>query len=57
MKVIYTGPIDAVYVPEADVVAPRGEPVEILADIAKRLLEQKPWKKAPKPKTKQKADS
>lgn len=43
MKLIYGGPIDEVEVPDAGIVAARGEPVEVPDDVAARLLEQDTW--------------
>lgn len=45
MKLIYGGPIDEVEVPDAGIVATRGEPVEVPDDVAARLLEQDTWSK------------
>jgi hypothetical protein len=47
VKLIYEGPIDEVEVPDAGVVARRGEPVEIDDDLARLLLKQDTWAEAP----------
>jgi len=44
MLLTYSGPHDEVVVPAADVLARRGEPVEIEdEDLAKSLLDQDTW--------------
>jgi hypothetical protein len=47
MKIVYDGPFDEVEVPAAGVVAKRGEPVDVDADVARSLLEQDVWSEAP----------
>lgn len=45
MFVVYEGPIDAVEVPALNVVAGRGEPVEVPDnDASRELLKQDCWK-------------
>jgi hypothetical protein len=46
MKVVYDGPFDEVEILETGQVAKRGEPVEVDAALAARLLEQSIWTKA-----------
>lgn len=46
MQLIYGGPLADVDVPEAGIVAYRGEPVEVEDSIARRLLEQDTWTEA-----------
>lgn len=48
MKIVYPGPAARVAVPEADLTAERGEPVEVKSDLARRLLDQG-WQRPPKP--------
>ena len=45
MKIRYTGPHDVVEVPSVDVVAIRGESVEVPDLTATNLLEQGTWEK------------
>ena len=47
MRVVYTGPAPAVRVPEAgDLLAEREKPVEVPADVGRRLIEQGQWRAA-----------
>lgn len=45
MKIVYPGPARRVSVPEGNLVAERGEPVEVERDLARRLLAQG-WQRA-----------
>lgn len=47
MRVVYSGPHDAVEVPELGLVVRRGEPVEVLDGDAEQLLKQDVWDAAP----------
>jgi hypothetical protein len=59
MQIRYTGPHDVVEVPDADLIAIRGESVQVPDHVAVRLLDQDTWTKVPDPKTpaKPKGDS
>lgn len=46
MRVVYDGPFDEVEIVETGQVAKRGEPIEVAAELAARLLEQSIWTKA-----------
>jgi len=49
VKLVYVGHASApVEVPDAGVVCEAGEPVDIPVKIARRLLEQSVWQRAPK---------
>jgi len=46
MRVVYTGPIDAVEIAEVGIIATRGEPVEVPDELGERLLHQDTWQPA-----------
>ncbi len=46
MRIVYDGPFDEVEIVESGQMAKRGEPVEVDAALAARLLEQSTWTKA-----------
>lgn len=46
MRIVYTGPIDAVDIAETGTTATRGEPVEVSDELGARLCEQDCWQPA-----------
>lgn len=46
MKLVYTGPHQAVQIAATGQTAAHGTPVDVRAEVAERLLEQAHWSKA-----------
>jgi len=53
MRIVYTGPIDAVDIAETGLTAPRGQAVEVPDELGERLCQQDCWEQAQARKTKE----
>jgi hypothetical protein len=51
VRVTYTGPIDAVELPQTGAVVKRGESVDVPDDLGKSLIQQSCWEPAKPAKT------
>lgn len=47
MRVVYSGPIDAVEIPEANCIAVRDEAFDVDDELGARLIEQRPFDTSP----------